>query len=149
MPRKPGKADKPLNIRQEKFCNFLIADEHQEQTGAAIKAGFAKRSAAVTACQLMKMPRIQARIQQLMTERMKRVRVDADYVLLEAKDLYELAKEKLQGEFTPQLLTPTLKALEMVGKHVAVGAFRDNIALTGEGGGPVRWEIVGKKADAR
>ena len=39
------------------------------------------------------------------------------------------------------------KSLELLGKHL--GLFTEKLQVTGDGGGPVRWEVRGIDSDAR
>jgi phage terminase small subunit len=41
-----------------------------------------------------------------------------------------------------------LKVLEMIGRHVTVGAFRDQVAVTGKDGGPVQVDVSGMSTEA-
>ncbi|WP_414703352.1 terminase small subunit [Providencia hangzhouensis] len=80
-PRKPP-ARKPtqLNAKMERFCQEYIKAP-DNQTNAALAAGYAAGSACKRASQLMKDPRVIDRIAQLMQQRNKRKKLDADSVL--------------------------------------------------------------------
>lgn len=71
---------KPLTAMQEAYCQSYIKTP-ENQTQAAINAGFSPNTAAVKASVMMRDERIQKRIAELMEERNKRTRVSADYVL--------------------------------------------------------------------
>lgn len=60
------------------------------QTQAAINAGFSPNTAAVKASVMMRDERIQKRIAELMEERNKRLRVSADYVLLRLVEIDQM-----------------------------------------------------------
>lgn len=71
---------KPLTAMQEAYCqSYIKTPENQSQ--AAIDAGFSPKTAHVKASVMMRDERIQKRITELMEERNKRTRVSADYVL--------------------------------------------------------------------
>lgn len=72
---------KPLTAMQEAYCQSYIKTP-ENQTQAAINAGFSPNTAAVKASVMMRDERIQKRIAELMEERNKRMRVSADYVLM-------------------------------------------------------------------
>ncbi|MEX6144617.1 MULTISPECIES: terminase small subunit [Providencia] len=80
-PRKPpARKPTPLNAQMERFCQEYIKAP-DNQTDAALAAGYAKGSACKRASQLMKDPRVIDRIAQLMQQRNKRKKLDADSVL--------------------------------------------------------------------
>lgn len=62
----------------------------ENQTQAAINAGFSPNTAAVKASVMMRDERIQKRITELMEERNKRLRVSADYVLLRLVEIDQM-----------------------------------------------------------
>lgn len=88
-PRKlPARKPTPLNAQMERFCQaFIKAPDNQ--THAALAAGYAEISACKRASQLMKDPRIIDRIAQLMQQRSKRTKLDADDVLKRLVDMLD------------------------------------------------------------
>ena len=80
---------KPLTAQQEAYCQeYIKAPENQTQ--AAINAGYSPTTAAKFASQNMRDVRIQKRIAELMEERNKRLRVSADYVLLRLVEIDQM-----------------------------------------------------------
>jgi len=80
---------KPLTAMQEASCqSYIKYPENQSQ--AAIDAGFSPNTAAVKASVMMRDERIQKRIAELMEERNKRLRVSADYVLLRLVEIDQM-----------------------------------------------------------
>lgn len=80
-PKRKSTQYKPLTAMQEAYAQeYTKCPENQTQ--AAINAGFSPNTAAVKASVMMRDERIQKRIAELMEERNKRLRVSADYVLL-------------------------------------------------------------------
>ena len=61
--------------------------------------------------------------------------------------------EKGLGEITKLKLADRMKNLELLGRHTAVGAWRDKVEVMGEGGGPVqqvtRIELIPMQAKER
>jgi len=80
MAKRPSTQFKPLTVIQEAYCQEYIKSP-ENQTQAAINAGYSPKTAAKFASQNMRDERIQKRIAELMTERNKRLKVSADYVL--------------------------------------------------------------------
>ncbi len=80
---------KPLTAMQEAYCqSYIKSPENQSQ--AAIDAGFSPNTAAVKASVMMRDERIQKRIADLMEERNKRNRVSADYVLMRLVEIDQM-----------------------------------------------------------
>lgn len=80
---------KPLTAMQEAYCQSYIKTP-ENQTQAAIDAGFSPNTAAVKASVMMRDERIQKRIADLMEERNKRNRVSADYVLMRLVEIDQM-----------------------------------------------------------
>lgn len=80
---------KPLTAMQEAYCQSYIKTP-DNQTQAAIDAGFSPNTAAVKASNMMRDERIQKRIAELMEERNKRNRVSADYVLMRLVEIDQM-----------------------------------------------------------
>ncbi|HCD3421339.1 TPA: terminase small subunit [Escherichia coli] len=80
---------KPLTSMQEAYCQSYIKTP-ENQTQAAINAGFSPNTAAVKASVMMRDERIQKRIAELMEERNKRMRVSADYVLMRLVEIDQM-----------------------------------------------------------
>ncbi|ECA0162713.1 terminase small subunit [Salmonella enterica subsp. enterica] len=80
---------KPLTAMQESYCQSYIQTP-ENQTQAAINAGFSHKTAHVKASIMMRDERIQKRIAELMEERNKRTRVSADYVLLRLVEIDQM-----------------------------------------------------------
>lgn len=80
---------KPLTAMQEAYCqSYIKSPENQSQ--AAIDAGFSPNTASVKASVMMRDERIQKRIAELMEERNKRNRVSADYVLMRLVEIDQM-----------------------------------------------------------
>lgn len=80
---------KPLTAMQEAYCqSYIKTPENQSQ--AAIDAGFSPNTAHVKASVMMRDERIQKRIAELMEERNKRNRISADYVLMRLVEIDQM-----------------------------------------------------------
>lgn len=78
MAKRPSTQFKPLTVIQEAYCQEYIKSP-ENQTQAAVNAGYSPKTAAKFASQNMRDERIQKRIAELMAERNKRLKVSADY----------------------------------------------------------------------
>lgn len=64
----------------------------------------------------------------------------------------ETIEERVDGVVVGQLrkvkLADRVKLLELLGRHVDVGAFRERVELTGKNGGPVAVDVSGMSSEA-
>jgi phage terminase small subunit len=151
-----GNQNGRLSPRRERFCREYVKDMNGNQ--AAIRAGYAPGSAAVTASQLLTDHKVASRVSQLA----KRVeeKIEDDAVMLRKNlraianvritDLYnddrmlkplsEMSEGALllissfkfkDGELTEVKVESKLKAMELLGKHHAVSAWEENVRLSG------------------
>ena len=74
-------ASSRLSVRQERFCREYVIDGCGKR--AYIRAGFAPKSAEVCASQLLRKPKVSARIAELQAEQARRLEFTADHVLRE------------------------------------------------------------------
>ena len=134
-----------LNKKQQCFCEEYIVDLNATQ--AAIRAGYSKRTAGVQAHALLKLPKIAQVVDDLMAERSKKTAITAEWVLEQAKLVYSRCMEEVQpimesGEDGGQKEdehgnkvfkfehSGANKALEIIGRHVDIQAFKDNVEVT-------------------
>jgi phage terminase small subunit len=119
------------NNRHELFCREYIIDYIGTQ--AAIRAGYSKKTAHVQASELLKNPKVLARIRELQKEQTERLAITSDWVVQQLVDVVKKSKEpepvmkwdadKKQivesGEYTFDSKGAT-KALELLGKHLGM-----------------------------
>ncbi|TNV22252.1 terminase small subunit [Buttiauxella sp. B2] len=79
-PKRKSTQFKPLTAQMEAYCQEYVKTP-EDQKGSAVRAGYSEKTAAKFASQNMRDQRVIDRIAELMTERNKRLRVSADYVL--------------------------------------------------------------------
>lgn len=79
----------PISVLKEAYCQEYIKCP-ENQTQAAINAGYSPNTAAKFASQNMHDERVQKRIAELMEERNKRMRVSADYVLMRLVEIDQM-----------------------------------------------------------
>lgn len=79
----------PLSVLKDAYCQEYIKCP-ENQTQAAINAGYSPNTAAKFASQNMRDERVQKRIAELMEERNKRNRVSADYVLMRLVEIDQM-----------------------------------------------------------
>lgn len=129
--------------KEELFCLEFLVD--MNATRAYLRAGYKAKNentANTSAHRMLAKPKIRAKITQLMQERAERVEINADWVLREAKDVYDMAKgvlphkvsyrtkDKVETlEITKTNLREATKALMLIGRHINVKAFDKEIDL--------------------
>ncbi|WP_286919758.1 terminase small subunit [Pseudomonas sp. UBA6753] len=143
-----------MTVKRHRFVAEYLKDLNATQ--AAIRAGYAKKGAKDQAYQLMQMPEVAEAIKAAMEERNKRLQVDADYVLHRLTEIDQLDLADIfdvDGKLMPIRQWPLiwrqmvkevdmktgkvkfhdkLRALELIGKHVNVNAFREQVNHTGD-----------------
>ena len=137
--------DRPLTDRQRLFVAEYLRDLNASQ--AARRAGYSKRTAKQMGTENLSKPAIAAAIQTAFIKRLERTQIDADYVLRQAVKLHERcmqAEPVLDKTGNPTGVyrfdaAGACRALELVGKHINVQAFREQHEHTGANGGPIVW----------
>lgn len=130
-----------LTAKQQLFVQEYLVDLNATQ--AAIRAGYSVRTARAVGSENLTKPDIAAAIAEARAKRTERVEIDQDYVLRQAVKLHERCMQEVapftdrKGEHihdengNPLYVfnaNGAAKALELVGKHVAVGAFKESQA---------------------
>ena len=129
-------ANVKLRARQEAFCEAYAVLGNGTQ--AAIRAGYSARTAQVQACRLLGCAEVRARVAVLKAELEARAGITSDYVLMQAVRVFERcmggvpvvkrgeAECDAQGNAVYAFdVKGALAALELIGKHGAVGAFKE------------------------
>lgn len=157
-----------VNGRHEAFCHEYLLDLNIAQ--AALRAGFAELSARQQGSKVFARVEVQDRIQYLKSERIDRVKINADYVLnrlveVDQMDLLDIVddaynlrpigewpliwrqfvsgienleqfegfgEDRTQSGWLKKIKWPDkVKNLELLGKHIAVNAFRETVEVSG------------------
>lgn len=137
-------ADIKLTPKQELFCREYMIDLNAMQ--AAVRAGYSPSSARNQGSLLLDKPEVQNFIAILSAERNSKLTIDAAYVLRQAVLLHERCMQQVKPKTMRNKTvededgntvyefdaTNALKALELIGKHVSVGAFKERMEMTGD-----------------
>ncbi len=120
-----------LKRKEERFCLEYAVDYNG--TAAAKRAGYAEKSAAKTACRLLKDERVMARIRELQKEQAKRLCLSSDLIVIRALELYEKCTQAVpvqEWDYTEHKMVDTgeyqidskgaVKCLELLGKHIGM-----------------------------
>lgn len=131
-----------LTPKQEAFVREYLLDLNATQ--AAIRAGYSAKTAEVQGCRLLRNAQVSAAVTEAQTKRAERVEIDADYVLRQAVKLHERCMQEVSPiidrkgqQVTDEAGNPLFefnaagaaKALELVGRHVSIQAFKEKIDL--------------------
>ena len=100
-PRKTDFNENGMTEREQTFADALLSDPGYNLKEAAIKAGAPEASAHVQGWQMHTRPRVRTYIDDRKRERMKALRIDADYVLHELVEMREMRiSEIFQDDFS-------------------------------------------------
>jgi len=147
-----------ITAQQEVFAQRYLV--HFNAKLAAEEAGYSKRRAKVTGCELLKKDHVQSYMAGLAAQLQQDNKIDAEYVLQGAKEMFERCMQREQVyEMSNGEKVPTGewkfdsagagKALTILGNHVDISAFK----AKDDDGVPVdqNWklEIVHTTVDAK
>lgn len=132
-----------LAQKEELFCQEYIVDFDAKK--ALTRSGYICHNPLAISRQLMNLPRIQERINELLEVRSKNVGVDALWVLESAVKLYNrcmtyeavIDKDGVEIGVFKFDSRGANAALNTIGKHVGVQAFKKIVEHTGRDGGPM------------
>lgn len=142
-----SKVKQKLTEQNKLFIDYLLADPQENQTQAAIKAGYSKKNpknAGAMAAGMMKRPHIAEYYQARKAERKERLEIDQDFVVNELIELLQMAKgvkpiihskTNDDGQIEKVLtyksnLTAANKTVEMIGRHLGVFNDKQDITVT-------------------
>lgn len=128
-----------LTAKQEAFCNEYLIDLNATQ--AAIRAGYSERTAKDIACENLAKPYLAEYIAKLKAERSERTLINADWVLMASKQLFDRCMTA--EDFSP---SGASKSIELIGRHIDVRAFDTETKETSNA--PINISIVNPHADS-
>lgn len=112
-----------MTDKQQMFCIEYLKDLNATQ--AAIRAGYSERTAKQMGTENLAKPIIAEYIEAKKAERSKAVQIDAEWLLRELTVQYMKAQDADKD-------SAALRALELIGKHCNVSAFKERLELSGE-----------------
>lgn len=125
-----------MNGKQKKFIEALVEDVRHNATAAAIAAGYSEKSAAVTACRLLKDPEVKAAYDEALAEFRRQNTAAAEEVIEfltrtmrgEEVDNIPLGAGKGYEELTvgAPSARDRIKAAELLGRHYDIFDKKDN-----------------------
>lgn len=145
---------KRLTPLQMRLVEIVLASETISQREAGIEAGYSPRTAEQVASRTLALPHVKAYYDEQLAARAKRTGIDADYVLqrlaaietMDVADIYDKDGKLLPVPKWPKIwrqmvkevdlktgkikMQDKLRTLELMGKHVGVRAFAEQIEVT-------------------
>lgn len=134
-----------ITPRQQRFIEEYLVDLNATQ--AAIRAGYSSKTAHSSGPRLLVNVGVAAAIAAAKQVRSQALDIDAAYVLRQAVEIHRRCMQEIRPVLHPKtrkqlqdgdgnaLFTfnaaAASRALEIVGRHVAVGAFEDRLAVSG------------------
>lgn len=122
----------------ERFCEEYLIDLNA--TKAAIRAGYSKKTASEMGYENLRKPQVIEKINELKQKRSEKTRIDARWVLDRAAELHnrcvqaEPVRDREGNEIGQYKFDSAgaARALDIVAKHVDVGAYKEKLELSGE-----------------
>ena len=134
MPR--HNTESGLTAKQERFVQEYLID--QNATAAAIRAGYAEKSAKYSGYELLKNAKVKAAVRAGQARLAKKLDLTAEKVLADIERIANKAERaKRYGD--------AIRGKELLGKHLKL--FTEKHEHGGIGGGPVQFTITDKEAD--
>ncbi len=135
-----------LTARQERFILEYLVDLNATQ--AAIRAGYSPRTARQIGQENLSKPVIAAAVAKAKRERAEATKIDSEWVLRQAVALYQRCMQEIKPALHPKTrkqmkdedgnflfvfnAAASNRSLELIGKHIGVGAFKDRLEVSGE-----------------
>lgn len=132
-----------LTDKQEMFCQEYLVDLNATQAYIRAFDNVEYSTARSESSRLTANPNISARIKQLMAERVERLNIDQNWVLLRLQQISDRsmqAEPVMEFDYAEKAMKPTgeyvfdsngaNKATELIGKHM--GMFKDKVEHSGE-----------------
>ena len=135
-----------MGLRQQRFVEEYLVDLNATQ--AAIRAGYSRNCAGQIGEENLKKPQIAAAVAEAKRERSVATKIDAEWVLRQAVELHRRCMQEIKPARNPNtrqqmkdedgnlLFTfnaaAANRALELIGKHVEIGAWKERIEVSSE-----------------
>ena len=135
-----------LTPKQERFIDEYLVDLNATQ--AACRAGYSRNSARQIGQENLSKPVIATAIAAAKKERSEAIQIDAQWVLKQAVELHQRCMQQVKPALHPKTrkqmtdddgnalysfnAAAANRALELIGKHVGINAFRENVQVNAE-----------------
>ncbi len=135
---------KNLTPKQQRFVEEYLIDLNATQ--AAIRAGYSRNSARQIGVENLSKPVIAAAVAEAKQKRSDATKIDAEWVLRQAVELHRRCMQEIRPVRNPKTrkqlcdddgnalftfnATAATRALELIGKHVDIGAFKERVEIS-------------------
>lgn len=135
-----------LKPKQQRFVDEYLIDLNATQ--AAIRAGYSPKTARQQGQRLLTNVVIAAAVEEAKQERSEAIKIDAEWVLRQAVELHQRCMQQIKPVRNPKTgkqmydddgnalftfnASAASRSLELIGKHVEVGAFKDRLEIIEE-----------------
>ncbi len=127
-----------LTGKQQRFIDEYMVDRNATQ--AAIRAGYSEKTAGVIGDENLKKPYIAAEIAKKVEKLSESTQINAEWVLKQAAKLHSKCMQEepvtdREGNETGEYKFDSAgaaRALDIVAKHIDVGAYKEKIELSGQ-----------------
>ncbi len=139
-------SERKITPKQQRFVDEYLIDLNATQ--AAIRAGYSRNSARQMGAENLSKPSIAFAVAEAKRERSVTTKIDAEWVLKQAVELHRRCMQEIKPVRNPKTgkqqyddegnalfkfnAAAASRALELVGKHVDVGAFKDRLEVSTE-----------------
>ncbi|MBU97608.1 MAG: hypothetical protein CL429_00805 [Acidimicrobiaceae bacterium] len=113
---------KELSLKERMFVSQYFSNGFNGLK-AAVAAGYSERSAKEIASEILTRPHIQSALEVMTSNRLKRLAIDADWILAETVDLYEKAKKS-------DAYGPAANLLKLLGQEAGVFQEKKEVSHT-------------------
>ena len=136
---------KKLTPKQQCFIEEYLIDLNAAQS--AIRAGYSEKTAKQQASRLLTNVDVAAAVAKAKRERSEATNIDAEWVLRELVELHQRVTQEIKPALHPKTrkqmkdeegnllfvfnAAASNRALELIGKHIGVGAFKDFLEISG------------------
>ncbi len=134
-----------LTPKQRRFVEEYLIDLNA--TRAAVRAGYSEKTARQIGSENLSKPAIQEAITRAKRDRSEATKIDAEWVLHQAVELHRRCMQEVKPALHPKTrkqmkdeegnllfvfnAAAANRSLELVGKHVDIGAFKDRLEVSG------------------
>ena len=135
-----------LTPKQQRFIDEFLIDLNA--TRAAVRAGYSRNCAGQIGQENLKKPVIAAAVAKAKQARAREAKIDSAWVLRQAVELHRRCMQEIRPVLNPKTrkqlhdddgnalfsfnAAGANRALELIGKHIEIGAFKDRVEVSSE-----------------
>lgn len=117
-----------MSERERDFCAAYLKNGHNGKQ-AAISAGYAERSAEVTASRALRRDKVKRYLAHMSALSSERAQYGVDEFLIDLIEVKETAKTQAMADADPQAINAFRGIMETIGKHINIQAFKERLEV--------------------